>query len=54
MDEGADVNAKDNKVKTPLFDAVRRGNLKVLRIFMSHKADVLSVGGDGQSVLFID
>lgn len=50
--KGADPNARDNLGQTPLFHLIQKGNVKILQLFFSFKADVRAVPRNGENLLF--
>ena len=50
---GADVNAQDRALRSPLHLAVYKGELEVAQMLVEHKADVNSLNKDGKTPLHI-
>ena len=51
LDNGADVNAKDNEGKTPLYWAVEMGKYEIVKLLLEHGADVDIKDNDGHTPL---
>ncbi|KAN0141504.1 Ankyrin repeat-containing domain protein [Lactarius tabidus] len=53
LDNGADVNAQRDDLRTPLHLALNVGELSVARILLEHQADVNARNDDGQTPLHL-
>ena len=51
LDKGADVNAKDDKERTPLMSAAYRGYLEVVKLLLEKGADVKAKDKGGLTAL---
>ncbi|MEQ2179028.1 hypothetical protein GOODEAATRI_020356 [Goodea atripinnis] len=47
LDRGANVNAQDNELWTPLHAAATCGHAGLVKILIAHGADLLAVNSDG-------
>ncbi|KAG9340648.1 hypothetical protein JZ751_021204 [Albula glossodonta] len=47
LNRGASVNAQDNELWTPLHAAATCGHASLVKILISHGADLLAVNSDG-------
>lgn len=52
LKNGADVNAKDCGDETPFHFLLKKGNLKIVKLFLSFKVDINCVRNDGTTLLF--
>ena len=52
IDNGADLNAKDEDGKTPLFYASSKGHKEIVEILINHGADVNAMDKNNNNVLF--
>ena len=48
LEHGANVNARDIEMWTPLHAASRCGHLVLVRLLLEHGADLVAVNSDGQ------
>ncbi|KAI0144132.1 hypothetical protein F4776DRAFT_661226 [Hypoxylon sp. NC0597] len=51
LDNGADIEAKDEMLSTPLFEAVYRNHEDVIRFLLENGADINARNGNGQTAL---
>lgn len=53
IEKGADINAQDRRGNTPLIDAIRTGNINVVKFLLFHKARLDIVNNQGKTALQI-
>ena len=53
LEYGANVNAKDSELDTPLFCAINIGNIEMIKLLLEYDIDINAVDSDGDSALHI-
>lgn len=51
IENGANVDARDRMMNTPLIRAASLGNAKMVELFLEHGADINAQNADGQTAL---
>ena len=53
LENGANVNAKNSALDTPLFCAINIGNIEMIKLLLEYDIDINAVDSDGDSALHI-
>ena len=53
LENGADVNAKDSELDSPLFYAIDTGNIEMIKLLLEYDIDIDVVDSDGDSALHV-